>query len=223
MKPFQAAAATHKGHRRSDNQDHYFIDPNLEYFAVADGIGGLPAGAKASAAAINSLRRQISVFPPPEMGELFQNCHHAVRDIARRHSPILGCGTTLTVLRQSKPYWEIGHIGDSLAFCLSKEPPSLRTLTSSHQVAVEGDPYRHRLHRYLGQPERMFCEYRRFLGCGDETLLLATDGIGELSKLEKLRPYLQRELPPQALANLLLRESLRLGGHDNVTILVCGK
>ena len=51
----RSSALTDIGRVRSDNEDSNLCDDKARLYAVADGIGGLPAGADASRTAITAL------------------------------------------------------------------------------------------------------------------------------------------------------------------------
>jgi protein phosphatase len=48
------------GSVRDENQDSFLVDAQQGLFAVADGLGGLPNGARASRMAIDIMRRKLS-------------------------------------------------------------------------------------------------------------------------------------------------------------------
>ena len=62
-------AFSHIGRVRPENEDSFLCDDDRQLYAVADGIGGLPAGAQASQKAIAVLTQLITPVPPPKNPE----------------------------------------------------------------------------------------------------------------------------------------------------------
>ncbi len=66
----RTAAFSDIGLVRPENEDSLLCDDALRLYAVADGIGGLPAGAQASRAAVDTLAGWFHRHPPPVLGRL---------------------------------------------------------------------------------------------------------------------------------------------------------
>ena len=74
-------AFSHIGRVRPENEDSFLCDDGRQLDAVADGIGGLPAGAQASQKAIAVLTQLITPVPPPKnlnYGEILQEINQQV-------------------------------------------------------------------------------------------------------------------------------------------------
>lgn len=61
---WSVAAVTDRGLHRSENQDNYYISPDQRVFVVADGMGGLKGGARASKIAVDAIAAQWTAKPP---------------------------------------------------------------------------------------------------------------------------------------------------------------
>ena len=59
--PLQIFAASHRGHVRSRNEDAWWFDADAGLAVVADGMGGHPAGADASALAVRAFVDALGV------------------------------------------------------------------------------------------------------------------------------------------------------------------
>ena len=59
MLAIDAAADSHVGRRRQNDEDSFAALPELGLFMVADGLGGKPAGEVASRMAINAVRASL--------------------------------------------------------------------------------------------------------------------------------------------------------------------
>lgn len=152
--------------------------------AVADGIGGQPAGDRASQWAMvilgNEIRRRCcfgSLVAPDLalnyehlLGSAFKAAAESVHGAAECCVPLRGAGTTLTAaIIEPNGTIHIRHTGDSRAFIASRG--GVRPLTADHG---EG----HRLHRWLGymaDPSEEGDAATAELRPG-ELLILASDG-----------------------------------------------
>src|SRR5688572_30721230 len=97
MKAFKAFAATDRGIIRRSNEDRIFCQSGVDrarlLAAVADGMGGLDEGAKASSLAVGALLDHWSVEPdaaaPDLLRRAFTNAHGTIWRFANdRPSPL---------------------------------------------------------------------------------------------------------------------------------------
>src|SRR5262245_168369 len=146
-------ALSHAGNVRSHNEDHYLavraerslqrVLSNLEAGAlphnadevaygmcVADGLGGMPAGALASTLALKTLvdlvvktpdwimrmNRRKAVAVKRRIIQRFRLVDAALREHGEGDPRLTGMGTTLTVACSLGADLFIGHIGDSRAY-----------------------------------------------------------------------------------------------------------
>ncbi|WP_201738513.1 PP2C family protein-serine/threonine phosphatase [Thermus thermamylovorans] len=238
---FSVAAVSHVG-RRQNNEDFHRVlrlevpQGNLLLLAVADGMGGLEAGERASKVAIEALSEAMRAYADHLKGDrpavgLSRVMEKALALAQKRvekeaeRPEYRGMGTTLTAFLYADWTREgvVGHIGDSRAYRLG--PGGLERLTEDHSwvaerlkeglltpTEAERHPYRNVLTRALGLPGARFDlkEVRLLPG---EGVLLVTDGLYGLVPEEEwcLGRDLQRGL------EALLSEALRRGGDDNVT------
>jgi PPM family protein phosphatase len=137
------AAASDIGRIRERNQDVGYAGPRL--LAVADGFG--PAGERASAAAIDALRRLESQSPaePPAvvpgvvpadllnvLSEAMSDASASVRSIAESDPDLEGSGSTLTAMLLSGSRLALVHIGDTRAYLF--RDGGLFQITHDHSV-----------------------------------------------------------------------------------------
>ena len=149
------AAASDVGLVREQNQDAGYAGPRL--VAVADGFG--PAGDRASAAAIDALRRLESAALPPDMGgparpgmatgpvagsavapadllnvlsDAVSDASASVRSIAESDPDLADSGSTLTAMLLSGSRLALVHIGDTRAYLF--RDGGLFQITHDHSV-----------------------------------------------------------------------------------------
>jgi PPM family protein phosphatase len=231
-----AAAATTIGRVRTVNEDRYLIDPTNGWFAIADGIGGLPFGERASECAIRHLAREIA-RPNSDTRDLpgiVSSCHQAVRQVGAFLAPRTGIGTTLTLLRfTTKIYPQsalMAHIGDSVAYLHPARIHPLVRLSKDHSVLappvhIEGFDCRtfqapSRLDRYVGQATLPECDIRRILVEPKDRLILCSDGLTRAVDEEDLADLSAVQPSASELARALVQIADIRGGLDNATVII---
>lgn len=139
MTRFHSAGATHVGHVRGRNEDAWVCDDRLRLVAVADGMGGHPAGDVASRLAVDTLLQTLEEGDGgseeaeekddvdgacERMAEAVRRAHEALLRDGETHPEHIGMGTTLTALQllpdvhQDVNQYVIGHVGDSRGYLL---------------------------------------------------------------------------------------------------------
>lgn len=231
-----AASATSTGCVRATNEDRYLIDSINGWFAIADGIGGLPYGERASECAIRHLVREIA---NPEsdrrkLTEIVSSCHQAVRQLGAFLAPRTGIGTTLTILhftaRTSPQSALMAHIGDSVAYLHPARIHSLVRLSTDHTIEVppisivgpnsytfQAPP---RLDRYLGQVSPPDCDIRLIPLGPNDRLILCSDGVTRALDETEISTLSAAQPSAAELARALVQIADLRGGLDNATALV---
>ncbi|RMH43827.1 MAG: serine/threonine-protein phosphatase [Deltaproteobacteria bacterium] len=242
----KAAEITDVGVVRDHNEDSGYVDPQLEYFIVADGMGGHAAGEVASAmaveqvsAALSAHRDLLSAFaahPTDEdrrkvvalLEDAVRAAHQAVFSRGIKEADKQGMGTTLDVLLVSGCEAFIAHVGDSRTYLLRDGKAS--QITTDHTVAevlvIEGklsveeaqaSPLRTILVNAIGVSPDVGVEISHVkLRTGDR-LLLCSDGLHDYFPSDvELASYLQEDDIHTALEKLVDTAKQR-GGHDNIT------
>ena len=223
-----------------------YADDQGQIFLVADGISGSPGGEEASALAVTS----IEEFLVNTLKWFFQlkgpdqeNVVAEFQDVLRRadasmfaqgaqHPELEGMGTTLTLAYSLGDSLFVANAGDSR--CYLFRSGVLIQLTYDHTVDQDVlrkvlDPlpqndqllYGHMITNAIGghTPGVRAEVHKATLEPGD-VLLLATDGLTNYVSDERITATLEVESDPQFACERLVAESLRLGGRDNVTVIV---
>ncbi|MDN5869690.1 MAG: protein phosphatase 2C domain-containing protein [Nitrococcus sp.] len=234
------AGHTHIGRVRVRNEDAIGWDEAAGVAAIADGMGGHPAGDVASrlavATALETVRKQRSnsrtwLAEGGDVGQLIREAHQAILTEAERGPSYVGMGTTLVIAAVDDNRVAIAHVGDSRAY--RRHQGLLSRLTRDHNLAQEAldqgwmtpeqarhAPERHRLTQVLGigtvSPGVMCFEGQR----GD-LIMVCSDGLtGELADSEIHRQLTQANGDLERTAQLLVRAAVDSGGSDNISVVI---
>jgi serine/threonine protein phosphatase PrpC len=219
------------GHVRPENEDSYLCDDQHRLYAVADGIGGLPAGKQASELSIRSLEETFAAMQPATRVDYLQcldEINASVFQLGRTLSLRLGIGTTLTVAHLSDTEIRILHVGDTSLLRLREG--RLEKLTIDHtlenemqeRIARGESPLlllenRQDLTRCVGQPPPIVGDYHSLpLQAGDR-YLLCSDGITRPASLRQIESIVRQAASPEACVQALIDHANARGGLDNAT------
>ena len=218
------------GSVRNENQDSFLLDVKNGIIAVADGLGGLPNGDRASRLTLEVLRRKLLQNPGHPIGELVGEVNQEVRKIGY-DLDASGFGTTLTVARylSESHSLQIAHVGDSAALVV--HGGKVRMLTMEHTVAArmvaeqwqdawEAIPLsaHHTLTQCIGQdlyidPQVLEVDIHR----GDR-FFLVTDGVTKAIPEGTLNQSLSAKTSIGQLCQGLTFQIEAAGSPDNYTI-----
>lgn len=237
-------AVTDIGRVRKSNQDTYcaLAGDNVPVgidalVAVADGMGGGPAGDVASALAIEGLIKGVSIaleeFSSTKAGELGEALSRVLVEVnadvyrASQEAGRRGMGTTLTVGVVAGATFVVGNVGDSRAYGVSaghihqisvdhswvEEQVSMGAMT---QEQAERHAYRNMLTRCVGPSLDVQVDtFSGRLDSGD-ALFLCSDGLYRLVNDSEIEQILASAGPQVACEELVNVANAR-GGIDNVT------
>jgi protein phosphatase len=245
---WRGAGLSDVGRVRKTNQDAFAVCDRLGLWIVADGMGGHAGGEVASRLAVDTLvswyDRRFSTEPADTLTPLTHEqasrsavaaANEAIRSEAERRPLLRGMGTTVVFIRISgspRPHMLVAHVGDSRVYLL--RDGRLQPLTKDHswveeQIALgaltpdaaQRHPMRHMLTRALGSdsdtsPDVSFHRLRP-----SDRFLLCSDGLTKmLSDADICRTLAATPGDPAASCQALVEQAIRMGGKDNVTVLV---
>jgi protein phosphatase len=223
---------------RSGNEDNYLMVPDRAVFIVADGMGGHAAGEVASEMAVRIIAQQLGDL----RGLDEDTAAHRIREAMREANAQIfdrtltehdkrGMGTTATALVLMGARYLIGQVGDSRAYLL--RDGRLVQLTKDHSYVQEQvdagyltpedartHPYSNVITRCVGANEDVVPDtYLGTLRSGD-VFLLASDGLTGMLDDPRLHELLGAAPGPQEASDVLVAEANRVGGLDNITVIV---
>ncbi len=230
-----AAALSHTGKVRSNNQDSGYAGSNL--FVVADGMGGHAGGDVASSLAIAELQPLDRTYENTSDAE--RTLRGAVSDAAESlidtvhvRPELAGMGTTVSAIIMVDDYAVIAHIGDSRIYLfrddaltqITTDHTFVQRLVDSGRITPEEARYHPRrsvLMRVLGDMDAN-PELDTFImptQPGDRWLL-CSDGLSGVVDDPHTAKALGAGLAPGRTADVLLKQALDAGAPDNVTIVI---
>jgi serine/threonine protein phosphatase PrpC len=235
---FTCAGRTDVGIVRSGNEDNYLIIPDRAVFIVADGMGGHAAGEVASEMAVRIIADELGDTAGMDEVSASERMRHAIRlanatifERTLTEHDKRGMGTTATTLVLSDRQYLIGQVGDSRAYLL--RDGELFQLTKDHSYVQEQvdagylspedartHPYSNVITRCVGANDDVVPD--TYIGShrpGD-LFMLASDGLTGMIDDPQLHQLLTSSPEPQALVDALVAEANRVGGLDNITVIV---
>lgn len=229
--------ATDRGQHREVNEDsHAYQHLSAGLIAVvADGVGGHPGGAFASALATDTVLQAIAQPSPTDSlpARLVSACaaaNSSLRRAQQTHSGYEQMATTVVALLAHGAQAALLHAGDSRCYRWRQQRLSLLTRdhTVAEQMVADGTiapsdiprtPYQHILTRGLGLAdafEHQLIEFR--LEPGD-VYLLCSDGLSKPLSDAEIAAALAAQ-PPATAVNTLIETANQAGGPDNISVIL---
>lgn len=233
-----SGAHTVTGPRHVVNQDRFLIDHTRGVLIVADGMGGMRAGERASQMAVDLLPAHRDLAERENLSDTrlmnaisdaFLDTNDEIVRTGQADSNLEGMGTTavMALLHHSRLF--IAGLGDSRVYLLREG--HLRQYTIDHSMAqllvnqgtispteAKRHRWRHMLWQFLGYPQLkngpQVCTIS--LEAGDR-LLLVTDGITDVLSKAQLVAGLCRNDTAQGAAHELVESAVRYGTRDDAT------
>lgn len=240
---YDVAGITHVGKVRTVNQDRMLIRTGMAggvrtaLLAVADGMGGLACGERASALVVENLQRwweaRATTVEPQQLSEALDAVlYEAHREIYYLGEELNGqTGSTLSLLYLWGESYLIKQIGDSRVYAL--EEGTVRQLTTDqtwcNRMIETGEltpeeASRHRLRHALVNALGVSSELEIATESGTARrgsgFLLCSDGFYSEAPLERLAADLRKAAAEEALQELLA-EILAGKAADNATAVLC--
>lgn len=235
MAPNRAAAVSHVGKIRANNQDSGYAGHDL--FVVADGMGGHAGGDVASAIAVNRIREADREYATAGEAEFaLQSALIAANSLLAEtvfeHPELTGMGTTVSAIVRVGDQIALAHIGDSRIYLfrdgelkqVSIDHTFVQRLVDSGRITEEEamvHPRRSVLMRVLGDVDASpeIDTWTLDTQPGDRWLI-CSDGLSGVVKYDDMLAALSSRDAPRQVAEKLVRQSLDAGAPDNVTVVI---
>jgi protein phosphatase len=227
---------TDRGVTRRRNEDSFLVDPLLDLYVVADGMGGYAGGDVASRMAVSEVREAIRLgvsgksHPdrPRRGAELIaaiERANVAIFEEVRRNPALEGMGTTLVAARFSarKQRVYIAHVGDSRVYRLRAD--KLQVMTTDHTLGARGvtGALASNIRRAVGIGPTVKVDLIVDTPLAHDVYLLCSDGLTKMVDDEQIRSLLSQASSEHDLtraASALIARANARGGRDNVTVVL---
>lgn len=228
----RTAIVSDPGLVRTNNEDAAHASDRL--IAVADGMGGLPAGEVASEIAIRAL---ATVEWAPEgcepltvLGDAVASANRQIRAAIEADPARQGMGTTLTAAMLRDGQLALVHAGDSRAYLLrggalarlTRDDTFVQALVDQGVVSQEEarrHPQRSLVTRVLQGAEVTPSATMVPVAPGDR-ILLCTDGLSDVVDDPTIGQTLAGHQGPRECAEQLVKLAHQAGAPDNVTVVI---
>jgi serine/threonine protein phosphatase PrpC len=241
--PFSHGIRSFIGLHRTTNQDGFGVFPEMyqpavhpkgQMFLVADGMGGLIGGQRASEIAVTTIRQVYFEHGarniPQNLADAFERANAMIFDEAHSKELEHNMGTTCSALVLTDERGYIAHVGDSRIYRIRGN--ELEQLTQDHTVVEEMfkndlieredaalHPGKSVLSRALGIEREVQVDLLPDVGLeqGDR-FVLCTDGLAKV-EADELKDIVC-SMTPQEACDALVELACQRGGADNITVLV---
>jgi len=242
MSAIAHAGRSDVGRVRQENEDHWFADPEMGLYLVADGMGGARAGGLASKAVVEVLPRLLRqklkgirhLDDPAATAQVLaalREMSDRLQNESRGKPGISGLGSTVVLVLVSDRQSLVAHMGDSRAYLLHDR--RLEQLTKDHSMCqllvdcgeitpeeMKSHPARGQLTRFVGMRDKPLPEARVAMLAPGDRLLLCTDGLSGMLSKEQLTDLLNQQSSPEEACQALVAAANEAGGKDNITVVV---
>jgi protein phosphatase len=229
---FVAAAVSHPGEARPNNEDFVFAGETL--VAVADGVGGSVHGEVASEVAVAAIAyledAPYAKDPAEEMADAAYFATEGVVRAMEADRSRRGMATTLTALRLDGPAVAVLHVGDSRAYRLragqfqplTHDDSLVQGLVDAGAITAEEartHPARSVvLQAVNGEPIQPHVTV--FDAEVGDRVLVCSDGLTDYVEDATIAHVLAAHREPGACCTELVRATLAVGAPDNVSCVV---
>jgi PPM family protein phosphatase len=236
----RTATASNPGLVRTNNEDSAYAGGRL--LAVADGVGGMPAGELASDIVIRVLS---PLGEAPETGaadtgdaaetgeplralrDAIEEANRQIRAASEADPATEGMGTTVTALLLVGDQFALLHVGDSRAYLvrdgelrqITKDDTFVQSLVDQGLITKDearNHPQRSLITRAV-QGQHVAPTTRMLPAQAGDRYLLCSDGLSDVVTDEAIGQTLQSYADRQHCVEQLVKLALQAGAPDNVT------
>ena len=234
-----AAARTHPGRVRLNNEDLPVLDAARGVFGVIDGIGGQAGGEVAAATARDVILQRLA----RPIGTAAERVREAIaianNEIYRRAAALGRSSPAWAASSRSRSCADgrltIGHVGDTRLYKI--RPDGIRKLTRDHSPVGELEdagelpepeamrhPRRHEVFRDIGtvyrdKDEQEFVDVIEEPLEPDAAILLCSDGLSDMLPAATIAHIVRQHAgSPERVVEALVAAANDAGGRDNITV-----
>lgn len=207
------AFAIHQGYVRRRQEDAYG-HVGAEFFVVADGLGGHPAGDVAANIAVEQATKTYKLERKQEqkaeklLASAFQEANRLIVSKAKKDPTLCGMCTTMVAALVKDSKWWMANVGDSRGYIFRHD--KLQRITSDHED-LSGF-----ITKVVGMEEVTPDIFSGRINKNE--LLLSTDGLFNTVSDDKIEKVLREKDNLFQKADRLIQLALEAGGKDNITV-----
>lgn len=230
-------ALTDKGNKRSSNEDDFYINEDINFLMVADGMGGHTAGEVASQIAVKSAAEfNFDLSDPLEsLSQLTYLINQEIIKKSQENIDYNGMGTTFAavIIQADKLYYV--NLGDSRIYLYNIDKESLTKVSKDHSLVADllrkgkitedeafNHPKKNIVTQALGLENDLDLDKGQIDISTADYVLLCTDGLTDMIRKNKIETIFKEYNKSEKIAEQLLEEALANGGLDNITLIVAG-
>ncbi len=230
---------SHKGLKRENNEDSYFIMPAEKFFMVADGLGGYNGGQTASGIAVSKIAEIVKKNPienhsGKDVISYLEGCVEAanIEIIHRgmRDEDVSGMATTIVLCHIDDKLGYFANAGDSRAYIYRNG--KLKQITKDHSYVedlmragtisreeAQNHRERHKITKALGVGFPVEADYYCESLCCNDIIILCSDGLHGEVEHKDICKIIEENKEMSSLAEALVDKANSEGGHDNITVI----
>ena len=240
---------TDVGVKRTNNEDNYLINEELNLYVVCDGMGGHVGGEFASAIAVNTVEEVLTTMElrPDDLGVdkeddgpvevTREKLRYAIRLAGKRifqkaqeEPEYKGMGTTCLALLVDDGNAFVAHVGDSRGYVV--RDGRIEQLTEDHSLVNQHikagliTPEQAKTHklkniitRSLGYQEDVEIDIQVRALRRGDRFVLCSDGLSNLVEASEIGEAVL-DFGPQEASRRLIESACERGGDDNITVVV---
>ena len=220
--------ATDIGLVRATNQDNFYIDKDMKWAVVADGMGGHNGGETASSMAVEEIKK--SMAQGVGLKESISNANTLVYRASVENPELMGMGTTVVLCEILGGRLNIAHVGDSRAYLY--RGGSLKQITKDHSIVQQlidsgtiteeqarYHPQRNLITRAVGTEKNILVDYDTIELAENDYILICSDGLSSYVEEDEIINILDGTNTSE-IAGKLVEAANSNGGKDNVTVVL---
>ncbi len=242
-------AGTDKGKAREVNQDCFYISgfdgySEINYFIIADGMGGHNAGEIASTFTVEFIREYIDskITPDKSGAEITELLNEAIRQAnsaifkkSAEDEDFAGMGTTviICVINISDGKLYTAHVGDSRLYLIHNG--RINRITTDHSMVEEllssgtitkeeavKHPKKNVITRAVGGEITIKTDMFIDSVTENDIVLVCTDGLTNMLNEQEILGTISAHEDLQIAVNELIELANLQGGLDNITVIAIG-
>jgi protein phosphatase len=231
------------GQVRQNNEDFWAKLSDINFFALADGMGGHRAGEVAAQEAVKALcdhfQQTLQIAGPhlsiEEAHGLIQlaveHANTVVYDLNQENSDLRGMGTTLCCIYCHANGLVYAHVGDSRIYRYSNG--MLQQMTKDHSLLCElvdmgkinanqanDFLYKNIITKAVGTESQVEPSVHVCDADDGDVFMMCSDGLSDMLSTKEIESILKTHQDIETASKVLIDEANKKGGHDNVTVVI---